>query len=209
MNDELILEILEVGPYFVNCYIVGDSKTKEGMIIDPGYDPERLISHIEKFSLDIKKIVITHGHADHIGALEEIRNHYGVPVLIGAGDAHMLTDSEANLSDYSGQKVSTSSANETMKEGDTVKVGRYSFSVFETPGHSPGSISLYGHGVVFTGDALFLGSIGRTDFPGCSYETLIDSIRTKLLTLPGETIVYSGHGPDTTIGQERDFNPFI
>ena len=96
-----------------------------------------------------------------------------------------------------------------MKEGDTVEVGRYSFSVFETPGHSPGSISLFGHGVVFTGDALFLGSIGRTDFPGCSYETLIDSIRTKLLTLPGETIVYSGHGPDTTIGQERDFNPFI
>ncbi|MEE9553535.1 MAG: MBL fold metallo-hydrolase [candidate division Zixibacteria bacterium] len=209
MNDEMILEILELGPYFVNCYIVGDPETKEGMIIDPGYDPERIIAHAEKFGLEIKKIVITHGHADHIGALEQIRKHYDVPVLIGEGDANMLTDSEANLSGFSGQNVSTSPPNETIKEGDTVEIGRYSFKIFETPGHSPGSVSIFGHGVVFTGDALFLGSIGRTDFPGCSYETLIDSIKTKLLTLPVDTNVYSGHGPDTTIGQERDYNPFI
>jgi glyoxylase-like metal-dependent hydrolase (beta-lactamase superfamily II) len=94
-------------------------------------------------------------------------------------------------------------------EGDTVKVGKFAFRVMETPGHSPGSISLYGHGVVFTGDALFFGSIGRTDFPGASHETLLESIHKKLLILPDDTVVYSGHGPDTTIGQEREFNPFL
>ena len=209
MNNEMILEILEIGSYFVNCYIIGDPQSKEGMIIDPGHDSERIISYVNKLGLNISRIVITHGHADHIGALDEIRKHYDVPVLIGAGDSHMLTDSDANLSEFSGQKVSTSPANMTIKEGDTVNVGQFSFKVFETPGHSPGSVSLYGNGVVFTGDALFLGSIGRTDFPGCSHDVLIESIRTRLLTLPDDTVVYSGHGPDTTIGQEREYNPFL
>jgi len=209
MSDKMILEILEVGPYFVNCYIVGDPETKEGIIIDPSAEPDRIIAHSEKYSLDISRIIITHGHADHIGALHEIRKHFKVPVLIGAGDSHMLTDPAANLSGYAGEQILTDPPDGNLKEGDIVKVGNLEFKVFETPGHSPGSISLYGQGVVFTGDALFLGSIGRTDFPGCSYETLVNSIRTKLLTLPEDTIIYSGHGPDSTIGQERDFNPFL
>jgi len=209
MSDELILEILELGPYFVNCYIVGDPASREGMIIDAPSDPERIISHVEKFGLNISKIVITHGHADHLGALDILRHHYNVPVLIGEGDAYMLTDPAANLSGFSGQKVSTDPPDGTLKDGDIVTVGQYAFKVLSTPGHSPGSISLYGANVVFTGDALFLGSIGRTDFPGCSYETLIKSITAKLLTLPDDTIVYAGHGPDSTIGQEREYNPFL
>lgn len=209
MNDELIVEILELGPYFVNCYIVGDPVTGEGMIIDPSYDPHRIISHVDRFGLEIKGILITHGHADHIGALDEIRKHYSVPVFIGRGDIHMLTDSTANLSEFTGGGITTDKPERTLEEGDTVSVGRFSFHVLETPGHSPGSISLYGNGIVFTGDALFLGSIGRTDFPGCSHETLIDSIKSKLLTLPDDTIIYPGHGPDTTIGQEREYNPFL
>ena len=209
MTDDLIIEILELGPYFVNCYIVGDSETKSGIIIDPSWEPERIIKHVEKFGLKIEKIILTHGHADHIGAVQDIRAHFQVPVFIGEGDAPMLTDPVANLSGFSGDSVSTDPADGLLREGDEVKVGRFGFKVFETPGHSPGSISLYGHGVVFTGDALFLGSIGRTDFPGCSLDVLMNSIKSKILTLPEDTIVYPGHGPDTMVQQEREFNPFL
>jgi glyoxylase-like metal-dependent hydrolase (beta-lactamase superfamily II) len=179
------------------------------MIIDPAWEPERIISHVGRHGLNIEKIVITHGHADHIGALDVIRNHFKAQVLIGEKDSVMLTDPAANLSGLANERIMTEPPEKYLKEGDTVSVGQFNFKVLETPGHSPGSVSLYGHGVVFTGDALFLGSIGRTDFPGCSHEILINSIKTKLLTLPGDTIVYSGHGPDTTIGQEREFNPFL
>lgn len=209
MNDNLIIEILELGPFFVNCYIVGDSNAGKGIIIDPSWESERIINHVTKFNLDIEKIVITHGHADHIGAVHDIRGFYKVPVYVGEKDAAMLTDPVANLSGFSGETVVTDPADELLHEGDNVQVGEFSFKVLETPGHSQGSISLYGHGVVFTGDALFLGSIGRTDFPGCSFDVLMDSIKNKILTLPDDTIVYPGHGPDTMIKQEREYNPFL
>lgn len=209
MNSNPLIDILELGPYFVNCYIVGDPESGEGMIIDPSWEPDRIIAHVDKHGLRIERIVITHGHADHIGALNEIRKHFKAPVMIGEKDAVMLTEPRANLSGMTGTQILTGPPEKFLKEGDRISTGQFEFGVLETPGHSPGSISLYGHGVVFTGDALFLGSIGRTDFPGCSHETLINSIQTKLLTLPDDTIVYSGHGPDSTIGQEREFNPFL
>jgi len=209
MNDDLIIEILELGPFMVNCYIVGDAQSKEGFIIDPGYNAERIIALAEKLGLKIDKIVITHGHADHIAALDEVKRHFQAKVLIGEKDAHMLGDPEANLSEFTGESLTAGGADQLLREGDTVSAGKFAFKVLDTPGHSQGSISLYGHGVAFTGDALFLGSIGRTDFPGSSHETLINSIHSKLLTLPDNTIVYSGHGTDTTIGQEREFNPFL
>jgi hydroxyacylglutathione hydrolase len=209
MTDNLIIEILELGPYFVNCYIVGDSETKSGIIIDPSWEPERIISHVEKFGLNIERIVITHGHVDHIGALDAIRSHFDVPVSIGEVDAPMLTDPAASLAGLSGDAIVTDPADDLLHEGDEVKVGSFRFKVLDTPGHTRGSISLYGHGVVFTGDALFLGSIGRTDFPGGSFEVLMDSIKNKILTLPDDTIVYPGHGPDTMVKQEREYNPFL
>jgi hydroxyacylglutathione hydrolase len=209
MDNNLIIEILELGPFFVNCYIVGDPESKQGFIIDPGFDAERIIEMTERHSLAIDSIIITHGHADHIVAIDELKKHFKARVFIGEKDAIMLTDSEANLSTMSGESFTGSPADGLLREGDIVKAGRYEFKVLDTPGHSPGSISLYGHGVVFTGDALFLGSIGRTDFPGSDHETLLEAIHTKLLVLPEDTIVYAGHGPDTTIGQERDYNPFL
>lgn len=209
MTEDLIIEILDLGEYFVNCYIVGDAGSKKGIIIDPPWDPERIIAHVDKFKLEIEKIVITHGHADHIGALDAIRSHYKAPVCIGEKDANMLTDPVANLSGFSEVSTISGPAETLLHEGDIIEVGKYKFEVFETPGHSPGSISLYGNGVVFTGDALFLGSVGRTDLPGCSHELLMESIKTKLLVLPDDTIIYSGHGPDSTIVQEREYNPFL
>jgi hydroxyacylglutathione hydrolase len=209
MSNEPIIDILELGPFFVNCYIVGDPKSKKGIIIDPGWDAESIISHVEKHDLKIESIIITHGHADHIVALDEVRRHYDAKVMIGEKDAIMLIDSTANLSASLGEQFKVLPADKLLHESDMVSVGELEFKVLDTPGHSPGSISLYGHGVVFTGDALFLGSIGRTDFPGSSHETLLESIHKKLLTLPDDTIVYSGHGPDTTIEQERDYNPFL
>jgi hydroxyacylglutathione hydrolase len=207
--NEPIIDILELGPFFVNCYIVGDPESKKGFIIDPGWDSEKIISHVNQHGLTIDTIVITHGHADHIVALDEIRRRYKAAVMIGERDALMLIDPKANLSSSLGEQFRTGRADRLLREGDIVSAGRFQFKVLETPGHTIGSISLYGYGVVFTGDALFLGSIGRTDFPGSSHETLLESIYKKLLVLPEDTIVYSGHGPDTTIGQERDFNPFL
>jgi hydroxyacylglutathione hydrolase len=209
MNNEPLIDILELGPFFVNCYIVGDPETKIGFIIDPGWDSEKILSHVNRHGLTIENIIITHGHADHIVALDEIRAHFKARVLIGEKDAPMLLDANANLSAFTGENLQTQPADIMLHEGDIISAGNLQFKVLDTPGHSPGSISLYGHGVVFTGDALFLGSIGRTDFPGSSEETLLESIHQKLLTLPADTIVYSGHGPDTTIGQEKNFNPFI
>ncbi len=209
MNDEPIIDILELGPFFVNSYIVGDPESKKGFIIDPGWGAAEIISHVDRYGLKIESIILTHGHADHIVALDEVRKHFGAIVMIGDKDAPMLTNPDANLSASLGEQLTAGAADKILHEGDIVSAGRFQFKVLETPGHTMGSISLFGHGVVFTGDALFLGSVGRTDFPGSSHETLMESIIQKLLVLPEETIVYSGHGPDTTIGQERDFNPFL
>ena len=168
MDNNLIIDILELGSYFVNCYIVGDKQTKSGIIIDPSWNPDRIIEQVHSNNLNIEKIIITHGHADHIGAINEIRKEFKVPVYIGEKDNIMLTDPNANLSGLSGEHVMSDPAENFMSEGEVIEVGNFKFKVLETPGHTQGSVSLYGHGAVFTGDALFMGSVGRTDFPGGS-----------------------------------------
>lgn len=203
---------MTLGPLATNGYILFDEKTKNALIIDPAAEPETLIKALAKRQLNLKKIVLTHGHADHIGALNELRKQYpDVTVLMHAADKDYLSDPKLNLSAYQFGAIVCDPADEYIKAGDVVTLDDIQLEVRETPGHTPGGISLYAakEGVVFSGDALFNGSVGRTDFPGGSMEALIEGIRQELLTLPEETLVLSGHGPSTTIGEEKQYNPFL
>ncbi|MDK2835588.1 MAG: hydroxyacylglutathione hydrolase [Thermosediminibacterales bacterium] len=202
------LEIIPVGAYQANCYIIGCEKTQKGLVIDPGAEAKRIIQHIDKLGLKVEQIVLTHGHIDHIGGVEELRKTYKAKVAIHEADAPMLTDSMKNLSFYTENAIK-SSADVLLKHGDLLEVGQLKLKVIHTPGHTPGGICLLMDDIVFTGDTLFAGSIGRTDFPGGSYRQIIDSIKQKLLILKEETKVLPGHGPQSTIGEEKRMNPFL
>lgn len=203
------IETLVVGAYAVNCYLVWDDQSHEGFIIDPGDEAEKIVHAIERHEITPRLILLTHGHTDHIGAVNAIRQKFALPLHAGKGEEDLLGSPEKNLSSLTGNGISLDPPEQLLSEGDTVAAGPISFSVLETPGHSPGGICLYGHDILFCGDTLFYGSVGRTDFPGCSSEQLFASITTKLLPLPDQTVCYPGHGPSTTIGQEKEHNPFL
>ncbi|UCE20347.1 MAG: MBL fold metallo-hydrolase [Gemmatimonadota bacterium] len=205
----MIFETLVVGNVFTNCYIIGCKNTNDGVVIDPGGHPDRILDVIERLGVRPIYIINTHGHADHIEANREVQEATGAQILIHASDGPMLTDPEKNLSVFFGPAIDSPPADRSVAEGEVIEFGRMGLQVLHTPGHSPGGISLVGDGCVFTGDALFAGSIGRTDFPGASHDQLIDSIRTKLFALDASLKVYSGHGPESTIGWEKGHNPFF
>lgn len=204
----MILKKVVVGPFASNCYIVGSESGKEGMIIDPGADAKKILTSVKDLGLDIKTILITHGHIDHVSALKEVKEATGAETAIHADDAQSLRDGRPAIA-MLGVVYPVSPPDRLLEDGDSVDVGELHFTVLHTPGHSPGGICLAGEGVVFSGDTLFNYGIGRYDFPGSSGTQLMDSIRTKLMTLPDDTAVYPGHGPDTTIGAERRGNPFL
>lgn len=203
----MIIRKLVVGPYASNCYIVGSEGTKEGMIIDPGADAKEILRAVEKLGLTIKLIVLTHRHPDHVGAAAPVKQATGAGVAAHAECAKYLPQSSSYL--YEPPFEAAPYPDRILKEGDSIDVGGLHFTVLHTPGHTPCGISIYGEGHVFTGDTLFNYGIGRYDLIDGDYHQLISGIKTKLLTLPPETIVHPGHGPDSTISTEKRANPFL
>ncbi len=206
----MIFKCIEVGALGANCYIVGSEKEKTAMVIDPGGDAGRVISEIAKLGLHIEKIVLTHGHGDHVAAANEVKAATGAGIAIHAEDTAVMKDQ--GLCNMFGIEYNpVQQPDILLKDNDVIDIGELRFKVIHTPGHSRGGICLFGEGVLFSGDTLFNGSIGRTDIArsGGDYKTIINSIKTKLLTLDDATTVYPGHGPKTTIGAERRGNPFL
>jgi hydroxyacylglutathione hydrolase len=205
----MILKMLVVGPFASNCYIVGSESSKKGFIIDPGAEAKVILKTVKDLGLTIPLIVATHTHVDHVGALKSVRDETGAEFALNSSQAGLGLLSQVLSSMAGGSLSQLPKPDRLLKDGDTIDINGLHFTVLHTPGHSPDGISLYGHGIVFTGDALFNYGIGRTDFPGCSYDQLMESIQNKLMTLPDETIVYPGHGPSSTIGEEKRGNPFL
>ena len=209
----MIIKMFTFGMYFTNCYVVGCEETKEAIVIDPGFDrnaeAEKVLRFIDQNNLRVKYIVNTHGHADHTAGNGIMKKATGAPILIHENDAVMLSGVAKAMSRIFGFRGTSSPADKTLREGDIIQFGRIKLVVLHTPGHSEGGISLLGEDFVFTGDTLFAGSIGRTDFPGASFEEIMQSIKTKLMPLPDRFKVYPGHGPPTTIGEEKKYNPFL
>ncbi|MBS4007704.1 MAG: MBL fold metallo-hydrolase [Clostridium sp.] len=198
----------EVGSFAANCYLIACSETKEGIVIDPGAEAKQILKMVEDAAVTVKYIVNTHGHFDHVGANAEVRQATGAPILINEADREMSSKPPASLSVFVG-KLQFVEPDRFIREGDKLTVGNLQVDVIATPGHTKGSVSLLADGKLFTGDTLFSGSVGRTDLPGGSHGELIYSIKEKLLIFPGETIVYPGHGPETTIADEKKYNPFL
>lgn len=205
----MIFETLVVSMFQVNCYILGSEETHEGIVIDPGDNAPSIAKILRSHDLILKYILATHGHFDHVGGLKQLRELAGGKFLAHAGEVDTLRHMGKFASLLGVRAEECPLPDRYLEEGDEVRVGEIGLQVFHTPGHSPGGVCFYGDGMVFSGDTLFWGSIGRTDFPGCSFDDLIDSVRTKLYPLGNEVKVYPGHGPATTIGFEKENNPFV
>ena len=204
----MIIQSLTVGPIQANCFILGCEQTQEAVVIDPGDEAKRILSGLQKKALTLKYIINTHGHFDHVGANKALKDMTGAPILIHREDAPMLANLSASAGMW-GMRAEDSPPDQFIKDGDRIVFGQITLEVIHTPGHSPGGISLYTPKVVFVGDTLFAGSIGRTDFPGGDYDLLISGVRNRLFVLGDDVQVFPGHGPATTIGYEKKYNPFF
>jgi hydroxyacylglutathione hydrolase len=205
------LEVVSLpnGQFAENCYLVADGRTGEAAIIDPGEEPEMFLAELEERGWRLGAIWLTHAHVDHIMGVAAVWRATGAPIHLHPRD-RPLYDALPSFSSWVGRRLEPPPPPDAeLRAGATVSVGGFAFEVRHTPGHSPGSVSFVGHHMVFGGDVLFSGSIGRTDLPGGDFPTLLASIRREFLSLPDPTVVHSGHGPDTTVGVERLTNPFL
>jgi glyoxylase-like metal-dependent hydrolase (beta-lactamase superfamily II) len=211
-EDDMYLRQLQVGHMAVFAYIVGDRESKSGLVIDPAAETDRIVAEAEKNDIEIKYIVNTHGHVDHISGNADMKKKTGAKIIVHEADADMLVSTPAMILSMFRAKGSPT-ADITVKDGDIIRVGGVSLTVLHTPGHTAGGISLYSNGYVFIGDTLFVESVGRTDLPGGSWKVMVKAIREKLLTLPEDTVVLPGHNygrmPTSTIGHEKRQNPFL
>jgi hydroxyacylglutathione hydrolase len=207
------VDTIVLGDFQTNSYVARTTEeTADCVIVDTGLSPEPLMDFLVENELNPTAVIFTHGHADHIAGLNLLRQKWpDIKVAIHTDDAEMLTDPMKNLSIMTGKSFTSEPAQIVIKQDEAIEFAGIEFEVFHTPGHTPGGICLYcrDQSVVFAGDTLFADSIGRTDFPGGNYEQLIESIKTKLLALPDDTKVYTGHGSDTTIGYERKHNQYL
>lgn len=218
-HGKIIHEILPVGMLQCNCSIVGDSQTREALVIDPGDEVDRILELLRKHQLTVKAIVSTHAHIDHVGGLRKLHDATGAPVYMHADDLELYKALERQAGWLGMRTPELTEVDTFLKEGDLLRWGPFEARVFHTPGHTRGSLCLYlpqkagrvtlSTPQLFAGDTLFAGSIGRTDLWGGSFEDIVRSIHSKLLVLPDDTVVFPGHGQATTIGQERETNPFL
>ena len=207
----MIHEILPVGPLQCNCSVIGDETTHEAMVIDPGAEIQNILALVRKHNLQVKQIVITHAHIDHVGGAMKLRAATGAPILLNQNDYELLKMLDVQASWIGVAPPGKVDIDQSIGQADTIKAGSLTANVLSTPGHTEGSVCLYfpSQKMLIAGDTLFAGSIGRTDLPGGSFEKIINSLHEKLLTLPDDTVVTPGHGPQTTIGRERETNPFV
>lgn len=199
-----------VGPLAVNCYIVYNEETKKGFVVDPGGDAKRIGKKLEDAGISLEAILLTHGHFDHILAVDELREQFGVKVYLHEKDAELMGNAQRNVSAMFG-KPFTAKADVLLRNEEPITIAGIKIDVLETPGHTPGGVCYYlkEDGVAFSGDTIFQGSVGRTDFPDGSSSQLVNSIKEKLLVLPEDTQLFPGHGDSTLVSYEKQYNPFI
>jgi len=207
----MIHQILPVGSLQCNCSVVGDEISREAIVIDPGDEIESIVEILRSHNLTLKQIVVTHAHIDHVGGAMKLKAATGAPILLNENDTTLLKMLDVQAAWLGMRSPGEVTIDRSLREGDTVRAGSHEAQVIHTPGHTEGSICLLfaPEKTLIAGDTLFAGSIGRTDLPGGSYKKIIDSLHGKLLALPDETTVIPGHGPTTTIGEERESNPFL
>lgn len=196
------------GVYQANCYIIYDEKSMKGIIIDPGGETEEIEKLVNDEGIDPQFILLTHGHFDHTGAVNHIKAAFNIPVYMNEKDLFLVSGNEKKKASFL-PASDLINIDRYVKDGDVIEYGNENVRILETPGHTPGGISVSTGGCLFSGDTLFYGSVGRTDLPGGSHEQLIESIKSKLMVLDDDTFVYPGHGPSTTIGREKRNNPFL